>query len=191
MPIVPTTRSAYLFDGLSDSPLEVAASIIRDLPSARLEEIERLWKPAREQFSRVLALSGDTSEHGHWDWRNKVWSIESGRHRIVAVECRGEIQGLMAVATQPRPAAIGANAEPVLYVDYLETAPWNLRGPATRVGTVLIEEAFRISRDTGWGGRVGLHSLSQAERFYLASGMTRMGPDPDYYDLVYFEYNED
>ncbi|VTR96316.1 Uncharacterized protein OS=Methylomonas sp. FJG1 GN=JT25_10440 PE=4 SV=1 [Gemmata massiliana] len=37
-------------------------------------------------------------------------------------------------------------------------------------------------------GRVGLHSLPQAEDFYNRCGMTRIGPDPHYYDLVYFEY---
>jgi hypothetical protein len=38
------------------------------------------------------------------------------------------------------------------------------------------------------GGRVGLHSLRQAEDFYARCGMTRIGPDPNYYDLTYFEY---
>jgi hypothetical protein len=37
--------------------------------------------------------------------------------------------------------------------------------------------------------RVGLHSLTQAEDFYDARcRMTKTGPDPDYYDLTYFEY---
>jgi hypothetical protein len=40
------------------------------------------------------------------------------------------------------------------------------------------------------GGRVGLHSLPQAEDFYSRCGMTRIGPDPSDNDLVYFEYHD-
>ena len=41
----------------------------------------------------------------------------------------------------------------------------------------------------GFGGRVGLHSLEQAERFYQEGcRMMRIGTDPVYYRLAYFEY---
>jgi hypothetical protein len=56
------------------------------------------------------------------------------------------------------------------------------------VGTVLIAEAVRLSVEMGLGGRVGLHSLPQAEAFYTRCGMTKVGPDPHYYDLTCFEY---
>jgi hypothetical protein len=107
------------------------------------------------------------------------------------------LQGLMAVLTQSRPATVTEGNVPVLYVDFLETAPWNLKGLHVRprflgVGTVLIAEAVLLSRESGWRGRVGLHSLPQAERFYdVHCQMTRTGPDPQYHDLVYFEYTED
>ena len=88
----------------------------------------------------------------------------------------------------------------VLYLDYIEIAPWNTRVPLDRskpavreprfgrVGTLLLGEAIRMSLGAVAGGRVGLHSLRQAEDFYARCGMTRIGPDPNYYDLVYFEY---
>jgi hypothetical protein len=42
----------------------------------------------------------------------------------------------------------------------------------------------------GLAGRAGLHSLPQAESFYKTRcRMTDFGPDPDYFDLVYFEYD--
>jgi len=56
------------------------------------------------------------------------------------------------------------------------------------VGTLLIAEAVRLSVETGLDG-VGLHSLPQAETFYQdRCRMTRLGPDPDYYELTYFEF---
>lgn len=110
---------------------------------------------------------------------------------LVAVELDGEVQGLMAILRLPRAARLGNKH--VVYVDYLESAPWNLKGSPDPprflgVGTVLMAEAVRISTEEGFEGRVGLHSLPQAEAFYNKCGMTRLGADPNYYDLVYFEY---
>jgi len=141
------------------------------MPSTRLIDIEEAWKPAREDAAEVLARSGEGGEHGHWDWRNKVGSADWGRHQLVGVECRGEIQGLMAVVPVPRPGALGGSDSPVLYIDYVESAPWNLRGLGIRprflgIGTVLIAEAVKLSMEKGWRGRIGLHSLPQAEAFY-------------------------
>jgi len=110
---------------------------------------------------------------------------------LVAVECAGETQGIMALLRTPRPAQLG-NGQ-VVYVDYVESAPWNLKGSAVTprflgVGTILIAEAVRLSLEMGLGGRVGLHSLPQAEAFYTRCQMIKVGPDHSYYDLIYFEY---
>jgi hypothetical protein len=110
---------------------------------------------------------------------------------LVALELDGQVQGLMAILRLPRPGRLGDGA--VVYVDYLEAAPWNLKGFSDRprflgVGTVLMAEAVRISAEEGLDGRVGLHSLPQAEAFYDKCKMTRLGEDPTYFDLVYYEY---
>ena len=48
-----------------------------------------------------------------------------------------------------------------------------------------------MSRQSGFAGRVGLHSLPQAEPFYRdVCGMTDLGEDPNEYDLRYFEMTE-
>ncbi len=86
--------------------------------------------------------------------------------------------------------------KPLVYVDYIATAPWNLRSltdtPRYRgVGKVLIEAAITFSRDCGMGGRIGLHALPQAESFYRDTcGMTDLGEDANEYDLRYFEMDE-
>jgi hypothetical protein len=47
---------------------------------------------------------------------------------------------------------------------------------------------MRQSLESGIGGRIILHALPQAERFYAdRCRMTSHGPDPKYYNLVYFE----
>ena len=55
-------------------------------------------------------------------------------------------------------------------------------------GYVLITEAIRLSRQRGYNGRIGLHSLPQAEDFYRRKcGMTDLGEDTNYEGLHYLE----
>ncbi len=188
------TRPVHLIDGSAQPPRPfVPATLVCDLPPSRLPEIEQVWAPARRAAADHLLTLGRPAEHAHWNWRNKA---SPDRHRLVGVECAGGVQGLMAVLRKPRPAGIATAPGPVVYVDFIEVAPWNLKAGPTPprymgVGTVLIAEAIRSSREMGLGGRVGLHALPQAEDFYLRHcRMTRVGPDDHYYDLTYFEYTE-
>jgi hypothetical protein len=182
-----SARRVQLVDARSPGRPIVAATIHRGFPASFLEDLERIWSPKRRQ---------QQAEHAHWDWRQKAGSVESGEHLLVVVESEGRPdsgpEGVMAVRRQPVPARL-AGRSAVVYVDYLESAPWNLREFVQPrylgVGTVLMADAVRLSHEQGLGGAVGLHSLPQAEPFYgRRCQMTRLGPDPAYYDLVYFEY---
>jgi GNAT superfamily N-acetyltransferase len=186
-------RQVQLIDARVTHRPFVRAEVYRDYPFGELERIEALWAEAREQAAMEGLAAGLALEHAHWDWRNKADSVEAGHHMLVAVECEGEAQGLMALLRTPRPAQLGGMQ--VVYVDYVEAAPWNLKSSVASprllgVGTVLIAEAVRLSRELGLDGRVGLHSLPQAEAFYSRCRMTRVGADPRYYDLTYFEYTK-
>jgi hypothetical protein len=165
---------------------------------AYLDMVEQQWAAERAALVTALQAHSETLESAHWDWRNKA--RRQGEHCLVAIECEGQIQGIMAVQNLLRRSVLTPNAW-VLYVDYVEVAPWNYRVPhnrnisATRVprfmrvGTLLIGEAIRMSLGVAAGGRVALHALEQAEEFYSRRcGMTRIGSDPNYQDLVYFEY---
>ncbi|WP_143393968.1 GNAT family N-acetyltransferase [Fimbriiglobus ruber] len=171
----------------------VEAFVFRDYPANRLSVIERDWALARERaYQEGLGSGLYLLEHSHWDWRRKEKSIEDGRHMLLALECRDETQGLMAIQRSPRHSVLSSGAA-VVYVDYVEAAPWNLKASSVAprylgVGTILLAEAVRLSIETGHEGRVGLHSLPQAEGFYRRCGMNRLGPDSAYYDLTYFEY---
>ncbi|WP_157469431.1 hypothetical protein [Gemmata sp. SH-PL17] len=182
-------------------PGYVPVTLTRGFPatSDSLGVIERQWERAREELAAELRAHGETLESAHWQWTDKA-EPRSRRHNLVTVECEGQIQGVMAVENLLRKSVLTPNAW-VLYVDYVEVAPWNYRVPQdrnapavrvprfTRVGTLLIGEAIRMSLGAAAGGRVGLHGLPQAEAFYVGRcGMTRIGPDPNYQDLVYFEY---
>src|SRR5437868_7324763 len=95
----------------------VAAEVYRDYPLSELDVIEASWAKAREEAAMTGQAAGLAPlEHEHWDWRNKADSVEAGHHMLVAVECHGEAQGLMAVLRTPRPALLDGQ---VIYVDYL------------------------------------------------------------------------
>ena len=185
-----SSRDVRLLDARLASRPFVPATLYRDYPWP-LEEIEELWRRAREQSTQAAHRGGLAQlEHDHWDWRNKAAGVQDGRFVLVGVECESHPQGLMAVERLPRPGILG---KLVVSVDYLESAPWNLRGTGVAprflgVGTVLIADAVRLSAEGGLDGRVGLHSLPQAERFYRNLGMTDHGTDPHYFDLRYFEF---
>jgi hypothetical protein len=86
----------------------------------------------------------------------------------------------------------------LVYIDFLEAAPWNRKGGGSLpkykgVGSVLVAAAIKLSMDEGNHGRIGLHSLPQADSFYQAvCRMTDLGPDPLYpkFPLRYFEMTE-
>jgi hypothetical protein len=57
------------------------------------------------------------------------------------------------------------------------------------VGSLLVRAAIELSREEGFKGRIGLHSLPQSNAWYAnMCGMTDLGADPGYsHQLRYFE----
>jgi hypothetical protein len=115
-------------------------------------------------------------------------------YQFLGIECEGEMQGLMLVATAGHDGRLNAQVgKPLVYVDYIVTAPWNDPGYVANprfglVGKVLIGAAIQVSRELGFRGRLGLHSLPKAEPFYRERcGMTDLGIDAEVEGLRYFE----
>jgi hypothetical protein len=115
-------------------------------------------------------------------------------YQSFGVEAAGSMQGLMIVCLSGKNARLDPDkGKPLVYVDYLETAPWNAKEftilPIYKgVGIRLIQAAARSSIKEGFAGRVGLHSLAQSRPFYTtACEMTALGSDAGYSNLEYFE----
>lgn len=167
----------------------VKAELYDTILQRHLDHHTQHWKPVS---------SAHKEEHGHWDWQDK-WTYFSAQlsYQSFAVECNGETQGLMIVNTIMRCQLPQQANKHLVYVEYLEAAPWN-RGNLTTtpkyklVGTVMIAAAIQLSIDEGNQGRIGLHSLPQADTFYRSRcGMTDLGPDASKRgNLLYFEMTE-
>jgi hypothetical protein len=176
----------------------VDATLETELAPAQLIVIEAVWGPARlaavQQQIASGSLPGQFPQHWHWNWAAKAANLQLLAYRCLGIECQGQMQGLMMVKTAGCAARLPPDGgQPLVYVDYLEVAPWNLRALTDTprfggIGVRLIEAAVRLSRDEGFHGRVGLHSLPQAEAFYRDTcRMVCLGVDASYENLPYYE----
>ena len=166
----------------------VPAVLLEDIEQERIEETGLVWKHRRQQLGQWSDI-----EHKHWDWG---WKANAARNypgfQTFAIEHHGQMQGLMLVYTKPYATKLFPDkGKPILYVSYLESAPDNVYGQHLKhVGVELYRTAIQYSINTGNEGRVGLHSLPQAEGFYEnACDMVHLGKDysEEGWGLVYFE----
>ena len=111
-----------------------------------------------------------------------------------SIVCNEMTQGMMIVDTVKHRGRIDAQkGQHIVYVEYIESAPWNraelFDSPRYQgVGSILVAAAVSRSEELEFQGRVGLHSLPQADAFYTDTcGMTDLGPDLNCRGLRYFE----
>ncbi len=165
----------------------------------QLGDWEAEWQPAVTEALKRLNHAGvgrpNWPQSRHWDWRQKTKAIQGLlAYPGVSVMCEGVTQGLMIVNTSSYRCRIPAQAgRELVYVEFLENAPWNrkelLLQPRFRgVGSILVGTAIQLSLAEGFKGRIGLHSLPQANPWYANTcGMTDLGIDTDKQGLRYFE----
>lgn len=166
----------------------VRAELYDSIQQRHLDHHNQLWKPVTTKLNE---------QQGHWDWQKK-WTHFSKQlsFQSFAIECNGETQGLMIVNTIMRCQIRQQANKHLVYVEYLEVAPWNRQSVTSAprfklVGTVMIAAAIQLSLDEGNQGRIGLHSLPQADTFYRGQcGMTDLGQDASKQNLFYFEMTE-
>ncbi|MCA3185929.1 MAG: GNAT family N-acetyltransferase [Cupriavidus sp.] len=181
----------------------IEAQIHEPITPAHLEGWQATWRSAiestRVQLAARQASPSEYPESAHWDWNKKIAVLGGfAAYRTFALIAEGDLQGLMVVETVQHRARLndeqGRRDLNLVYVEFLEAAPWNRPEHARPVrfrgtGSVLIAAAIQVSRDEGYRGRLGLHSLPQSEPFYRNTiGMQDFGPDDGYPGkLRYFE----
>jgi GNAT superfamily N-acetyltransferase len=185
----------YLLDVATGRDVEAE---LRDaIEQAQLDDWQSKWQPALMAILQELARKGvpisQWPQSWHWNWSEKTARVQGLlAFRGFSVVAQGETQGLAQVDLTKACRVPNQRGNSLVYLDYLEVAPWNRPrlGTATRlrgVGTALITAAIQLSFDEGFKGRLGLHSLPQADAFYRRNGMTDLGPDAAYQNLSYFE----
>jgi hypothetical protein len=173
----------------------VLATLLDKVNAEQLIQTEAEWRrfhvDARERGNVIVP------EHNHCDWSKKARDLKLAAYRCLGISFAGQTQGLVMVSLLAVPGRSTAHkGKPVLYVKYIESAPWNLKSYAGDnakfgwIGTCLIRSAIAVSMDEEFRGRIALHSLPQAEPFY-GRFMENLGLSPDVENLRYFELSED
>ena len=176
------------------------SGIYQGIEAQNLEEVRPQWEPMlnrrRADFDTWIAAAKGDVQDAHWNWAEKAAQIEGSlRHEMFSIECKGQTQGLMLIDKLRFGRLPGQHGRDLIYVEFLTTAPWNRRGIVARphyrgVGKILMFSAISVSVDEGFGGRVGLHSLPQAEGWYSDFGLSDLGCDQSKEGLRYFELSE-
>ncbi len=189
----------FLVAGDTREPVEAE---LRDaIEEQQLVDWQTQWQPALIEILRELARRGvpmaEWPQSWHWDWRQKRAGVAGLlAYPGFSIVAQGMTQGLAQVDLTRSARADDHAGKSLAYVDYLEVAPWNRSdlGNVPRlkgVGTALLTAAITLSFDEDFKGRLGLHSLPQADDFYRRSGLIDLGPDAAYQGLRYFEMTED
>lgn len=177
----------------------VPATLHKELDELELIDVETIWSPERLKSLRALRQKGvaanNLPEHVHWNWALKAVNTSGAlAYRSFGIEAAGKMQGLMIVCLTGKNAWLDPDkGKPLVYVDFIETAPWNAKEFTSTpiykgIGLRLVQAAARLSIDESFAGRVGLHSLPQSRPFYTtACEMAALGPDATYHNLEYFE----
>ena len=196
-----TIYSVHLFDQIAKELVD--AELHDEISERHLIDWQFQWRPAAQAYLKRLIDHGISRgdlgwpQSWHWDWRDKMAEVRGLiGHTGYSVVCRDVTQGMMRLdLASHRGRLEDQTNKDLVYVDYLEVAPWNWReaysdSPIFRgIGQVLIHAAITRSLNEEFQGRVGLHSLPQAISFYERCGFTNLGTRPDEYDgrLPYFE----
>jgi hypothetical protein len=189
-----TISPIYLIETASEQG--VPADLRDVIGEPQLDDWESKWMPALISILSELVARGvpqkEWPQSAHWNWRAKIDRLKGLiAYKGYSVVCNGTTQGLMSIDLTKSSRI--QKRKPLVYIDYLEAAPWNrseLGGlPRYRgVGTALITAAVELSMEEGFRGRIGLHALPQSEDFYRkVCGMDDLDYDSSYQNLRYFE----
>lgn len=190
------TSAIYLIEKATGKA--VRAELRDAIEEAQLVDWQTRWQPALIAVLQELARQGvpmtQWPQSWHWDWRAKMAQVAGLlAFRGFSIICADITQGLMRVDLNRHAREATQRGKPLVYVDYLEVAPWNRNdlgkaGHYGGVGTALLTAAVELSRQEDFKGRIGLHSLPQSDAFYRDHcGMTDLGADPQESGLRYFE----
>lgn len=187
----------FLLDMRNGHP--AVAELWDGITEEQLADWEAEWTPvlldALQRLHRAGVPRKFWPQSRHWDWRRKTQALQGMLARPgFCVMCEGVTQGMMLVDAVTRRVRHEENrGRNLVYIDFLENAPWNRREltdqPRFRgVGSILLRAAIELSKASEFKGRIGLHSLPQSNDFYANKiGMTDFGIDKEYENLRYFE----
>jgi hypothetical protein len=120
--------SIYLLNvGTGDS---IEAELRDAIEQAQLDDWQTTWQPALLAVLQDLARKGvpmsQWPQSWHWNWAQKTAKVQGLlAFRGFSVVAQGVTQGLAQVDLTKSAREASQAGKPLVYVDYLEVAPWN------------------------------------------------------------------
>lgn len=164
------------------------SGLVRTMSQIHLVQIETIWQGMLRETQQPDM---------DWSWAYKLrLAARESRFEAYVIEIDQLAHGVMLLETEWHRSQLDGQGEerlPLVYVEYLASAPWNRRvieDPPyfVGIGRTLLMFARQRSVELGYGGRLGLHSILESEAFYHRQEMPDYGADADKDGLVYFEY---
>ncbi len=158
--------SVALLQSLTDalSGDGVPATLVTQIGEQQISDWHDYWRPALEETLARLRRNSSVPL-ARWPQRCAYWNWESKTKQVVgllafrgfAITSQGVTQGLMRVDLNHSARQATQIGKPLVYVEYLEVAPWNraeFAKPRYRgVGTALLTAAVDLSLEEGFHGR--------------------------------------
>jgi len=173
------------------------ATLFHGVDQSNLDNFEQRWRPElkrrRDEFGSWTDAAKGNAQDSHWAWVEKAANQAS--YEAFAIEGGGETQGLMLIDVTTHFARIEhQKGLELAFIELLATAPWNRRHFVNQpkyagVGTLLLRAAVTLSMELEFKGRVGLHSLPQADSWYDRLDITNLGHDVSE-SMNYYEMSE-
>lgn len=194
-------ETIQIIDSQTRQPID--AEIFDEITLEHFIETQANWRPIVLDAARALSKDPNRAtlipRHFNWDWTRKEAELKMLALKFFGISCLGHLQGIMKVDTVARSCRLPEQqGKPLVYIDYIETAPWNIkllmeplgkRQQYRGVGSRLFEAAVLQSEEEDFKGRLGLHSLPGSEGFYIKEcGMTPIGRDPHKQNLLWCEF---
>jgi len=134
------------------------------LRSATLGDVDRwlrTWWPELDQAKEWSAT---------WDWAAAVRAASTEGHTCLAISRPDKLDGLVSLSVTDSELSRLEPGRPIVYIDWIDSAPHNRkrfgRQEVKNVTRLLLGVAIDISRQLGFGGRIGLHSGPLVETYY-------------------------
>ena len=161
----------------------------RQLANIRFKQ---LGKSSNEEWQKLLGQYG--APDSHWEWEELAKPcVARTTHTSFSILADDDVEAMVVIDLTRRCELSEQAGEYLAYIKNLAVAPWNrsaIQSPRRfgGLGKMILALVVKLSESEGWGGRVGLHSLSQSESFYQKCKLTRVKRDSGYGDLWYFEF---
>lgn len=151
-------------------------------------------KRASSEKELLEFIDNSMLQDAHWNWIRKAYQLNDDSYEWFLLSVNESIQGACIIYHPYNSELQNGN---IFYIEYVSIAPWNRKDLCetkkfSGIGPLLIDCAIKVSiEDLGLKPGFSLHSLPQANDYYINIGMQKIDHKTNNEGLFYFEMSAD